>query len=198
MFGISMWELLLVGLILFLVVGPSKLPGLAKQLGNGIKDLRRSLNDIKGSVDKDDEFVKAVRSAKQSVAEAKEAVRSIFDDDGEYPEPEPEDDLKPPHKRLPTGRKMVKAADGEAKDATSTDKEPVEEELWRADGEASDPAPETPSDSVSAKDPSSWSPVAESAPGSVAPPSWSPTARRPKKPRRMVRPGRSRDEEVDD
>ncbi|MDY0004299.1 MAG: twin-arginine translocase TatA/TatE family subunit [Polyangia bacterium] len=106
MFGISMWELVLVGVILFLVVGPSKLPGLAKSIGQGIRDLRRSLNDIKGTVDKDDEFVKAVKEAKQSVAEAREAVRSIFDEDGE-PKAR-EEDYDPAPRPVPKGRPLVR------------------------------------------------------------------------------------------
>ncbi len=123
-----MWELLLVGLILFLVVGPTKLPGLAKQLGQGIKDLRRSLNEVKGTVDKDDEFVKAVRDARRSVAEAKEAVRSIFDDVEESAResaPRPYDDevnvKPPPQAPMPRGRKMIKPATGSAAPPADSD-----------------------------------------------------------------------------
>lgn len=109
MFGISMWELVLVGLVLFLVVGPSKLPGLAKSIGQGIRDLRRSLNEVKGTVDKDDEFVKAVKEARQSVAEAREAVRSIFDDDESVRQAaEAEEDPAP--RPVPRGRPLVRPA----------------------------------------------------------------------------------------
>lgn len=86
MFGISIWELLIVALILFVVVGPAKLPGLAKSIGKGIKDLRKGLQDVKGTVDTDDEFVKAVREARQTVVEAKQSLQSLFDDDEEADE----------------------------------------------------------------------------------------------------------------
>ena len=35
MFGMSMWEILVVFALLFIVVGPGKLPGLAKKLAVG-------------------------------------------------------------------------------------------------------------------------------------------------------------------
>jgi sec-independent protein translocase protein TatB len=148
MFGISMWELLLVGLILFLVVGPTKLPGLAKQLGQGIKDLRRNLNEVKGTVDKDDEFVKAVRDARRSVAEAKEAVRSIFDDVEESARestPLPYDDevnvKPPPQAPMPRGRKMIKPAPDSAAPAPAPDPSDDEEAAALAGGGGGEPGP---------------------------------------------------------
>ncbi|MFH2008422.1 MAG: twin-arginine translocase TatA/TatE family subunit [bacterium] len=107
MFGISMWELLLVGVILFLVVGPAKLPGLAKQLGQGLKDIRKGLSDIKGSVDQDDEFVKAVTDARRTVVEAKESFRSLLDDMTNIDEDEDEEARDPAPKPVPRGLKMV-------------------------------------------------------------------------------------------
>ena len=108
MFGISMWELVLIGVVLFLVVGPAKLPGLAKSIGQGVRDLRRSLNDIKGTVDKDDEFVKAVKEARQSVVEAREAVRSMFDEGSEPGVTPPEEEADPAPRPVPRGRPLVR------------------------------------------------------------------------------------------
>lgn len=152
MFGMSMWEILVVLGLLFIVVGPGKLPGLAKKLGEQLRNLRQGLSDVKATVDKDDEFVKAVNEARQSVAEAKEAMQGIFDDVVSVT-----DDLKleeefrdPAPKPVPRGRRMVSPGapveDGgdsdevEAKatvsepvaDAPALADEPVEAEDWRA------------------------------------------------------------------
>lgn len=64
MFGISMWELMLVALLLFVLVGPKKLPEVAKTLAQAFVKLRRSVDEMKKEVDLDEEleFIKDVRS----------------------------------------------------------------------------------------------------------------------------------------
>ncbi len=213
MFGVSIWELLLVGLILFLVVGPQKLPGLAKQVGQGLKDLRKSLNEIKGSVDTDDEFVKAVRDARQSVAEAREAVRSMFDDEDE-PAPMPDAPHDPAPKPVPKGRKMVKPArdqqgaasdDGDAAGGGEAGESaaPVESEVFRADqapGMGSSPVPRpkpkpAPSSSPAPRPKSEAAPSPSPAPRpkSEAAPEAPQQTPGSKTGRRMIRPGKSKD-----
>jgi sec-independent protein translocase protein TatB len=56
MFGISMWELLLVALLLFIVVGPKKLPELARSLGKALGKFRESVDDLKKDVDIEEEL----------------------------------------------------------------------------------------------------------------------------------------------
>jgi len=75
-----MWEILVVFALLFIVVGPGKLPGLAKKLGEQIRGLKSSLADVKATVDQNDEFVKAVADARNTVNEAKGAVRDLIDE----------------------------------------------------------------------------------------------------------------------
>ena len=50
MFGIGFAELVLVLVVALLVVGPDKLPGLARSIAKGYNQLRRAGNDIKRSV----------------------------------------------------------------------------------------------------------------------------------------------------
>jgi sec-independent protein translocase protein TatB len=61
MFGIGFQELLLIFIIALVVVGPNKLPELAKTLGKGLAEFKRATNDIKQSFDQDE----TVREIKQ-------------------------------------------------------------------------------------------------------------------------------------
>ena len=53
MFGISFSELLLVGLVALLVLGPERLPGAARTAGLWIGRLKRSFNAIKQEVERE-------------------------------------------------------------------------------------------------------------------------------------------------
>ena len=53
MFGISFSELLLVGLVALLVLGPDRLPGAARTAGLWIGRLKRSFNTIKQEVERE-------------------------------------------------------------------------------------------------------------------------------------------------
>ncbi|WP_022851362.1 twin-arginine translocase TatA/TatE family subunit [Limisalsivibrio acetivorans] len=55
MFGLGMAEVSLILIIGLLVVGPKKLPELAKSLGKGYAEFKRSLSDLKEAVNIDDE-----------------------------------------------------------------------------------------------------------------------------------------------
>jgi len=70
MFGIGMPELILIGLVALIVVGPKKLPDLAKTLGKGLNEFRKTASDVtdglKESV-KADDIKKDVESVKNSL-----------------------------------------------------------------------------------------------------------------------------------
>jgi sec-independent protein translocase protein TatA len=50
MFGIGMQELLIILVIALIVVGPKKLPELAKSLGRGIAELKRTADDFQSTM----------------------------------------------------------------------------------------------------------------------------------------------------
>ncbi len=49
MFGIGFGEMLIIGVVLLLAVGPRQLPQLMKTVGKGIRDLRRAAEDLRRS-----------------------------------------------------------------------------------------------------------------------------------------------------
>ncbi len=54
MFGIGLTEILLILVVALLVVGPKKLPELARALGRGLAEFRRTADEFKESIYADD------------------------------------------------------------------------------------------------------------------------------------------------
>jgi sec-independent protein translocase protein TatB len=55
MFGIGLPELILIMAVALIVVGPDKLPDLAKSLGRGIAELKKAASSLKDSFDEENE-----------------------------------------------------------------------------------------------------------------------------------------------
>lgn len=70
MFGIGMPELLLLLAIALIVVGPKKLPELAKALGRGIAEFKKATNELKESLETNTDFA----DLKQSFDDIQETV----------------------------------------------------------------------------------------------------------------------------
>jgi sec-independent protein translocase protein TatB len=56
MFGIGMPEMLLILAIALIVIGPKKLPDLAKSLGKAMGEFKKAAQELKNSFDIDDEI----------------------------------------------------------------------------------------------------------------------------------------------
>jgi Tat protein translocase TatB subunit len=70
MFGIGMPELIMIAVVALLVVGPKKLPDLAKTLGKGLNEFRKTASDVTDGLKdtiKADDIKKDVESMKNSL-----------------------------------------------------------------------------------------------------------------------------------
>lgn len=54
MFGLSMWEIIVIAVVILFVVGPKRLPDVAKSIGKGYGEFKRTFNEMKQSVNIDD------------------------------------------------------------------------------------------------------------------------------------------------
>jgi sec-independent protein translocase protein TatA len=50
MFGIGMGELIVILIIALIVVGPKKLPEIAKALGRGLSEFRKAANEVRNTI----------------------------------------------------------------------------------------------------------------------------------------------------
>ncbi len=73
MFGIGLPEMLLIMALALIVVGPDKLPDLARSLAKGLMELKKTAESLKSSFSEQDNPLKEIRP------ELEEAARSLTD-----------------------------------------------------------------------------------------------------------------------
>jgi sec-independent protein translocase protein TatB len=85
MFGIGFSELLVIFAVALLVVGPEKLPDLARALGRGYAEFKRAMDEIKNTLDQD-ETVRGLkeefRSAQREIVLGKQYAHNMVMDQG--------------------------------------------------------------------------------------------------------------------
>lgn len=91
MFDVGFWELMLIGVVALVVIGPERLPGLARTAGKWLGKGKRFLSDVKADIDQEikaEELKKIIEVQRQnkplqeiidSVTESADKVKSNTD-----------------------------------------------------------------------------------------------------------------------
>ncbi len=66
MFGLSMWEIAIIALVILFVVGPKRLPDVAKSIGKGYGEFKRTFNEMKQTVNIDDNNLRTSNRTKET------------------------------------------------------------------------------------------------------------------------------------
>lgn len=74
MFGIGMPEMLLILAIALIVIGPKKLPDLAKSIGRAFGEFKRATSELKQSIDIDDDLHDVKRTFDDIDTDVRESV----------------------------------------------------------------------------------------------------------------------------
>jgi len=98
MFGIGMPEMLLILAIALIVIGPKKLPDLAKSLGRAMREFKKATNEFKETMHIDSELADVKKAFDDINEDVKEAV-----------------DLKPEFERKTEEKDQTAEADGDKK-----------------------------------------------------------------------------------
>ena len=134
MFGIGMPELIIILVVALLVVGPKKLPNLAKSLGKGLSEFRKATDAIKSEITENEtykDFHEVSNTVKDTVSSMNP--KDILDVDAVLEPKKPEDNVE-------TRKQAIQEATQET--------EPVDEDPYglQADAPAAPVAPaDTPS-----------------------------------------------------
>jgi len=82
MFDIGFWEILLIGVVALLVIGPERLPGVARTAGVWVGRVRRFVVSVRADVDrelKQEELAKLLEEQKKSLTEVHEIIEETRD-----------------------------------------------------------------------------------------------------------------------
>ena len=91
MFGIGMPEMLLILAIALIVIGPKKLPDLAKSLGRALREFKKATSELKESIELDSELKEVKKSFTNSITDKKGALKG---------QPEVSDNPKPSDQKV--------------------------------------------------------------------------------------------------
>ena len=68
MFGIGLPELIIIMVIALIIIGPKKLPDLARALGKGMAEFRKATQEIKESLDLDEDIQEVKKDLVDSIS----------------------------------------------------------------------------------------------------------------------------------
>ncbi|MBN2124605.1 MAG: twin-arginine translocase TatA/TatE family subunit [Deltaproteobacteria bacterium] len=105
MFGIGLPELIIIMVIALIVIGPKKLPDLARALGRGMAEFRKATQEIKDSLDLDEDIQGVRRDLADSISGLNEPPqgKDLASGDGETPQYRDFDELVEDYDRVKKG-----------------------------------------------------------------------------------------------
>ena len=74
MFGIGMPEMILIAAVALIVLGPKKLPELAKSLGRALREFKKATSELKESIDVDNELTDVKKTFDEMNNDIREAI----------------------------------------------------------------------------------------------------------------------------
>ena len=126
MFGIGLPEMIVILAVALIVVGPDKLPELARSLAKGIGELKKTMNQVK-----------------ENLSEETKAIESVQNDLKKTASQLQEDLLNDQTKTWPSGENTAVTGENDGQDII--DMEALEERPWEQDAQA-EPRPEIEGD----------------------------------------------------
>jgi TatA/E family protein of Tat protein translocase len=79
MFGIGMPEMIVILAVALIVIGPSKLPDLARSLGKAMREFKKATNDLKSAVNLDTDLKDIRRTIDDVKVNVRDAAESYID-----------------------------------------------------------------------------------------------------------------------
>jgi len=76
MFGIGMPELILIAVVALIVLGPKKLPDLAKSLGRAVREFRKATSELKETLQVDGEFSEVKKAFSDFHSDVNQTIQS--------------------------------------------------------------------------------------------------------------------------
>jgi TatA/E family protein of Tat protein translocase len=100
MFGIGMPELILIAVVALIVLGPKKLPDLAKSMGRAMREFKKATSELKETLQVDSEFTEVKKAFTDFHADVN---KTIHDDEKPQAAPASESPTLPADSAPPAG-----------------------------------------------------------------------------------------------